>query len=57
MSKSSGPSLIQVPQLFSTVEPGVYRCASPTSSQVSAIACFELWTAVLSTHSLDPIPG
>jgi hypothetical protein len=34
MSKSAGPSLIHVPTLFSVVEPGVYRCASPTASQV-----------------------
>jgi len=36
MSKQAGPALIHVPHLFSVVEPGVYRCASPTAAQVGA---------------------
>lgn len=34
-SKQAGPSLLQIPVRFSIVEPGVYRCASPTASQAS----------------------
>lgn len=33
-AKAPGPTLIHVPALFSIVEPGVYRCASPTALQV-----------------------
>ena len=34
MGSKTGPPLIQVPNLFSIVEAGVYRCASPTAAQV-----------------------
>lgn len=44
-SKSSGPSLIQLSNLFSIVEPGVYRCASPTAIQVSPI-----WSSLNLAH-------
>ena len=38
MSKSSpAVALIHVPDRFSVVEPGVYRSASPTASQVSSL--------------------
>ena len=38
-SKQSAPALIHVPHLFSIVEPGVYRCASPTAAQVGLATC------------------
>lgn len=34
-SKGQTPQLIHVPDLFSVVEPGVYRCASPLAAQVN----------------------
>lgn len=34
-SKTPTAQLIQVPELFSIVEQGVFRCASPTAAQVS----------------------
>lgn len=34
-AKPSGPNLIHLPNLFSIIEPGVYRCASPTAHQVT----------------------
>ncbi|WVF69138.1 hypothetical protein IAT40_003912 [Kwoniella sp. CBS 6097] len=57
-SKSApGPSLIQVPNLFSIVEPGVYRCASPTAAQVPYLGSLNLKTIVSLTpeHPIKPL--
>ncbi|WVR06461.1 hypothetical protein IAU60_003492 [Kwoniella sp. DSM 27419] len=53
----SGPSLVQVPSLFSIVEPGVYRCASPTPAQVPFLASLNLKTIVSLTpeHPIKPL--
>lgn len=48
-AKPSGPNLIHLPNLFSTIEPGVYRCASPTAHQVTSS------TRYSSLHSADPV--
>ncbi|KAK1925796.1 protein-tyrosine phosphatase [Papiliotrema laurentii] len=55
--KNAGPALIQVPHLFSTVEPGVYRCASPTASQVPFLAQLNLRTIISLTpeHPIKPL--
>ncbi|WVQ96640.1 hypothetical protein IAU59_003745 [Kwoniella sp. CBS 9459] len=54
---TAGPSLIQVPNLFSIVEPGVYRCASPTAAQVPYLASLNLKTIVSLTpeHPIKPL--
>ncbi|WWD18574.1 hypothetical protein CI109_103027 [Kwoniella shandongensis] len=56
-SKLPGPSLIQVPNLFSIVEPGVFRCASPTPAQISYLATLNLKTIVslTSEHPIKPL--
>ncbi|GMK57745.1 hypothetical protein CspeluHIS016_0405790 [Cutaneotrichosporon spelunceum] len=46
MASKSPPSLIQVPACFSIVEQGVYRCASPTSSQVPFLQSLGLRTII-----------
>lgn len=44
MSKQqSGPALIHVPERFSVVESGVYRCASPNATQVSGLGMLRCW--------------
>jgi len=45
-SKQPGPALIQVPDRFSIVEPGVFRSASPTASQIPFLAQLQLRTIV-----------
>ncbi|WWC70878.1 uncharacterized protein I206_104830 [Kwoniella pini CBS 10737] len=58
MSKQlPGPSLIQVPNLFSIVEPGVYRCASPTPAQIPFLASLNLKSIVSLTpeHPIKPL--
>ncbi|OCF57131.1 protein-tyrosine-phosphatase [Kwoniella mangroviensis CBS 10435] len=58
MSKQPpGPSLIHVPNLFSIVEPGVYRCASPTAAQVPFLSSLNLKTIVSLTpeHPIKPL--
>ncbi|OCF30433.1 protein-tyrosine-phosphatase [Kwoniella heveanensis CBS 569] len=54
---ASGPSLIHVPNLFSIVEPGVYRCASPTAAQIPYLASLSLKTIVSLTpeHPIKPL--
>ncbi|KAK8858681.1 hypothetical protein IAR55_002910 [Kwoniella newhampshirensis] len=56
-SKLPGPSLIQVPNLFSIVEPGVYRCATPTAAQISFLATLNLKTVIslTSEHPIKPL--
>ncbi|WWC62709.1 uncharacterized protein I303_105306 [Kwoniella dejecticola CBS 10117] len=58
MSKQPpAPSLIQVPNLFSIVEPGVHRCASPTPAQIPFLASLNLKTVVSLTpeHPIKPL--
>ncbi|WWC88495.1 uncharacterized protein L201_003406 [Kwoniella dendrophila CBS 6074] len=58
MSKQPpGPALIQVPNLFSIVEPGVYRCATPTAAQIPFLASLNLKTIVSLTpeHPIKPL--
>ncbi|ORY25653.1 tyrosine phosphatase family-domain-containing protein [Naematelia encephala] len=57
MSKPVAPSLIHVPSLFSVVEPGVYRCASPTAAQVPFLATLNLRTIISLTpeHPIKPL--
>ncbi|BEI80737.1 hypothetical protein CcaverHIS002_0112660 [Cutaneotrichosporon cavernicola] len=46
MASKTPASLIQVPECFAIVEPGVYRCASPTSSQVPFLQSLGLRTII-----------
>ncbi|KAK4683556.1 hypothetical protein P7C73_g6690, partial [Tremellales sp. Uapishka_1] len=56
-SKQPSPSLIQVPSLFSIIEPGVYRSASPTGSQISFLSTLSLKTILSLTpeHPIKPL--
>lgn len=56
-SKQAGPSLIHTPALFSIVEQGVYRCASPTAAQVPFLATLNLKTVISLTpeHPIRPL--
>ncbi|ORX37308.1 protein-tyrosine phosphatase [Kockovaella imperatae] len=56
-SKSTGPPLIITPNLFGTVEPAVYRSASPTAAQVPFLASLSLKTIISLTaeHPIKPL--
>ncbi|WVQ83017.1 hypothetical protein IAT38_005155 [Cryptococcus sp. DSM 104549] len=56
-NKPPPATLIQVPSLFSIVEPGVYRSASPTPAQVPFLATLNLKTIVSLTpeHPIKPL--
>ncbi|OWZ32346.1 protein-tyrosine-phosphatase [Cryptococcus neoformans C23] len=56
-NKPPSQPLIQVPALFSIVEPGVYRSASPTPSQVPFLAGLNLKTIISLTpeHPIKPL--
>ncbi|WRT67898.1 uncharacterized protein IL334_004872 [Kwoniella shivajii] len=53
----TGPALIQVPNLFSIVETGVYRCASPTAAQIPFLSSLNLKTIISLTpeHPIKPL--
>ncbi|ODN77600.1 hypothetical protein L202_04767 [Cryptococcus amylolentus CBS 6039] len=57
MSKPQPQPLIQLPALFSTVEPGVFRSASPNPAQVPFLASLGLKTVVSLTaeHPIKPL--
>ncbi|WVQ72799.1 hypothetical protein IAR50_002359 [Cryptococcus sp. DSM 104548] len=57
MSKPQPQPLIQLPSLFSTVEPGVFRSASPNPAQVPFLASLGLKTVVSLTpeHPIKPL--
>ncbi|WOO77899.1 Putative tyrosine-protein phosphatase OCA1 [Vanrija pseudolonga] len=55
-SKQPSNTLIQVPERFSIVEPGVYRSATPTAAQVSFLGSLGLRT-IISLTAEHPIPA